>query len=98
MSQPQLTPQTLKVITALHEGPNSTGAQVCRETGLPSGTVYPILSRLEQAGWLTSNWEQGDPVALGRPRQRYYRLTAIAASQARNRAEEMIRFAARFAT
>ncbi len=60
------------------------GLQLRDETGLPSGTVYPIIARLEQVGWLESRWE--DPahhVAEGRPRRRYYRLTRDGAEQAR---------------
>jgi DNA-binding PadR family transcriptional regulator len=43
--------------------------------GLPSGTVHPILARLETMGWLTSRWEDIDPRAEGRPVRRYYQLT-----------------------
>ena len=41
------------------------------------GTLYPMLARLETAGWLTSEWEEVDPVAAGRPARRYYALTGI---------------------
>lgn len=44
-------------------------------SGLPSGTVHPILARLETVGWLTSRWEDIDPRAEGRPARRYYQLT-----------------------
>jgi len=60
------------------------GLELRAETGLPSGTIYPIIARLEQAGWLESRWE--DPVrhiAEGRPRRRYYRLTTDGAELAR---------------
>ena len=40
---------------------------------------YPILFRLERAGWLESRWEDGDPKALGRPRRRLYQVTALGA-------------------
>lgn len=73
---PQLTSQTLKVLSAIFQQAGSSGFDVCKATGLPSGTVYPILSRLEQAGWLHSQWERGDPVTLRRPRRRFYTLTA----------------------
>ncbi|MGA1831640.1 PadR family transcriptional regulator [Rhizobium wenxiniae] len=53
-----------------------SGADVSRETGLASGSLYPILIRLEKAGWLSSEWEKGDPAELGRPRKRFYRITA----------------------
>ncbi len=42
---------------------------------LASGTIHPILARLEQCGWLESRWEDADPTREGRPRRRYYRLT-----------------------
>lgn len=44
-------------------------------TGLPSGTVFPILARFERLGWLQSGWEELDPSQAGRPRRRYYRFT-----------------------
>ncbi|GGT02510.1 hypothetical protein GCM10010156_70640 [Planobispora rosea] len=52
------------------------GLELCEETGLPSGTVYPILARLEQIGWLDTRWEEPDAhVDAGRPRRRYYTIT-----------------------
>ncbi len=51
------------------------GLEVMALTGLPSGTVFPILARLEGLGWLESGWEDVDPAAVGRPQRRYYRLT-----------------------
>ncbi len=58
------------------------GLEICGATGLPSGTVHPILARFEALGWLTSSWEEADPRAQGRPRRRYYRLTADGAALA----------------
>ena len=60
------------------------GLEICAATGLPSGTVHPILARFEALGWLESSWEQVDPREQGRPRRRYYRLTANGISMARN--------------
>jgi DNA-binding PadR family transcriptional regulator len=51
--------------------------------GLPSGTVHPILARLEGAGWLESRWEDVDPRSAGRPARRYYRLTGAGVLEAR---------------
>jgi PadR family transcriptional regulator PadR len=52
------------------------GLDLCTVTGLPSGTIYPILARLERMGWAESGWEDPDAhIAEGRPRRRYYRLT-----------------------
>ena len=45
--------------------------------------IYPILVAFEGAGWLTSRQEEVDPHAEGRPRRRYYRLTAAGATEGR---------------
>lgn len=50
------------------------GLEICAAAGLPSGTIHPILARLERLGWLRSSWEEIDPSEEGRPRRRYYRL------------------------
>jgi len=53
------------------------GFDVIDQTGLPSGTVYPALSRLERDGYVRSAWEdEAGAHAEGRPARRYYRLTA----------------------
>ena len=50
---------------------------------LKSGSLYPILQKLETVGWLTSRWEHEDHArSRGRPPRRYYRLTATGASSA----------------
>ena len=59
------------------------GSQIGGIAGLPSGTVHPILARLEGVGWVESRWEDIDPSAEGRPARRYYRLTRSGAAQAR---------------
>lgn len=59
------------------------GSDIARITGLASGTLYPILMRLEDAGWLKSRWETEEPTALGRPRRRLYKVTGIGARQAK---------------
>jgi len=77
--EPRLSAQTLKVLGVLLASPRDelSGAEIGRESGLASGTLYPILLRFEQAGWLQSRWETEDPHALGRPRRRFYRITAV---------------------
>lgn len=69
--------QTLRVLEPFLENPNNelAGADIQKRGGLASGTLYPILLRLEAAGWFVSRWEAIDPVAEGRPRRRLYRLT-----------------------
>ena len=61
------------------------GFEMMKRTDLPSGTVYPLLRRLEEQGLVDSAWEEADPSEEGRPRRRYYRATpdgerALAAS------------------
>ncbi|THD75361.1 MAG: PadR family transcriptional regulator [Phenylobacterium sp.] len=86
---PQITSQTLKVLEAVISQPELSGAEVARITRLATGTLYPILLRLEGAGWLQSHWEEGDPQVLGRPRRRFYSVTAEGARAARNAAAEL---------
>ncbi|WP_405090645.1 PadR family transcriptional regulator [Micromonospora sp. NBC_01392] len=73
----RLTIPVVKVLSALLTAPDEPryGLDLMRLTGLPSGTLYPVLHRLRAAGWLAADWEDVDPVAAGRPARRYYRLT-----------------------
>jgi PadR family transcriptional regulator, regulatory protein PadR len=72
-----MTIPTQLVLRALLTDPSKElyGVEIGQAAGLPSGTVHPILARLETVGWLTSRWEDIDPRAEGRPARRYYRLT-----------------------
>jgi PadR family transcriptional regulator PadR len=85
MGSPRMTASVLKVAAALLADPAAEryGLQLIHDTGLPSGTLYPILVRLERAGWVESRWEELDPVAEGRPARRYYRLTPDGTAHAR---------------
>ena len=76
--------QTLRVLEAFLENPADplSGADVHKRSGLASGTLYPILLRLESAGWFVSRWEAVDPSRVGRPRRRLYRLTATGVARA----------------
>lgn len=56
------------------------GYELMQITGLASGTLYPILMRFEDAGWLSSVWEVADPKEAGRPRRRLYRITGAGQS------------------
>jgi DNA-binding PadR family transcriptional regulator len=56
------------------------GYDLSRETGLKSGTLYPILMRLEGHGWLEARWEE-EPVP-GKPRRHLYRLTDVGVREA----------------
>jgi PadR family transcriptional regulator PadR len=85
--EPRLTTQTAAVLEALIKHPDSSGADIVRMTGLKTGTLYPILMRLEDAGWLHSEWEEGEPQLLGRPRRRFYSVTGVGLSCARRQAQ-----------
>lgn len=82
---PRLTEQTLRVVGALAmcSKDEVSGAEIARETKLPSGTLYPILLRLEKTKWLESRWEEESPTKLGRPRRRLYKVTALGAKNTR---------------
>jgi PadR family transcriptional regulator PadR len=67
--------QTMEVMMAIaqRDGSWAYGYDIARETGLKSGSLYPILARLAELGWLTATWET---VAIpGRPARHLYRLT-----------------------
>jgi PadR family transcriptional regulator PadR len=70
------SPQTISVVLALADEPKvwRHGYDLCRETGLKAGTMYPILIRLADQGLLETGWEQ--PQGLGRPPRHLYRLSA----------------------
>jgi PadR family transcriptional regulator PadR len=76
--------QTLRVLEAFLEDPAASlaGADVHKRSGLASGTLYPILLRLEAAGWFASRWETINSARLGRPRRRLYRLTSSGLARA----------------
>ena len=56
-------------------GVELAGIEVVTKTGLKPGSIYPILHVLERHGLLKGQWEKGDPVKLGRPLMRRYRIT-----------------------
>ncbi len=67
-----------------------SGAEIARSTKLSSGTLYPILLRLEEAEWVESRWETEDPRELGRPRRRFYQATGIGMREARSAFREVV--------
>jgi PadR family transcriptional regulator, regulatory protein PadR len=72
----QLSITAVSVLQAIADG-HEYGFDIIDCTGLPSGTVYPALSRLERDGYLRSAWEdEAAAHADGRPARRYYRVTA----------------------
>lgn len=74
---PRLTPQTARVLDCLITRSGLSGVEIGRLTGLASGTLYPLLLRLEDARLVSSEWETADPRDLGRPRRRFYSMTNL---------------------
>lgn len=76
MGRDELTWNATLVLRAMSIG-HRYGFELMRATDLPSGTVYPILRRLETGGLVRSRWEDEPKAhAQGRPRRRYYEPTA----------------------
>jgi DNA-binding PadR family transcriptional regulator len=63
------------VLQAIHAG-DGYGFSVMEMTGLPSGTVYPAMRRMERDGLIRGQWERQSIADAGqRPPRKYYRLT-----------------------
>ena len=80
----RITTTVAEILGAFLEDPTAEryGFELIRATKQPSGTLYPILVRLEKAGWVEAHWEEVAADA-GRPARRYYRLTTDGAVAAR---------------
>jgi PadR family transcriptional regulator PadR len=78
----RITKPMVKVLAEMVDGAERYGLDLMRETGLKSGTVYPLLERLETSGLVRSRWEERDPSEAGRPRRRFYKLTATGVREA----------------
>jgi DNA-binding PadR family transcriptional regulator len=60
------------------------GYDLMQKTGYPSGTLYPMLARLQHAGWLVKTTEQIDPSQAARPVRSMYLLTGHGIQAARH--------------
>jgi PadR family transcriptional regulator, regulatory protein PadR len=94
-----LSAQTLSVLAALCAEPSEWrhGYALAKQTGLKSGTLYPILIRLADRGLVEACWQ--DEPQPGRPRRHLYRVTGdgLAAAARAGAAEQAARPAARLA-
>lgn len=82
------TPATLDVLRSLLHADEATwGLRIVGETHRPAGSIYPILARLEESGWVASRWDES---AQRGPRRRLYELT----EEGRRSADAAIRQAA----
>src|ERR1017187_9682168 len=82
----KMTGPVQQVLRAMLEDPAVPryGLEISKQASLETGTLYPVMARLEGVGWVESSWE--DPavsISDGRPRRRYYQLTKDGAEQAR---------------
>jgi DNA-binding PadR family transcriptional regulator len=86
-TNPRITYSTAIVLLALGRG-FRYGFEIMDASGLASGTVYPILRRLEDAGLLSARWERlADARDEQRPPRRYYQITGAGAQSLRDATE-----------
>src|SRR4051794_34708730 len=73
----RLTRPAVRLLQAFLEDPGEPhfGLELMRKAGVSSGSLYPWLRRLEQAGWIEGEREDIDPKEAGRPARRYYTMT-----------------------
>ena|ERR1700733_6870673 len=85
MQDLDITPKMARVLKIFLEDPDLPryGFEIMGLTGLASGSLYPMLARLEQAGWLTRGRENIDPRAEGRPPRLHYTIAGDAVTAAR---------------
>lgn len=83
----RLTRSTARALAAFLEAPRSWryGYDLMKVADLSSGTLYPLLARLTDEGWLESRWEESE--FPGRPPRQLYRLTAGGRLEARRALE-----------
>jgi DNA-binding PadR family transcriptional regulator len=86
-----LSDHARKVLAALLEaqGEWCHGYELCRLTGVKSGTLYPLLIRLESKGYLKAEWQPSQE--SGRPPRHAYRLTASGLALARKNPPDPVR-------
>ena len=74
----KLTGPLERVLTVMIADPSAPhyGYDLMKAAKLPSGTLYPMLARLQQDGLVDAEWEAQRQDTAGRPPRKYYRLTA----------------------
>ncbi len=81
----------IKVISIFLNHPHReySGYDIVKMTKLQSGTIYPMLGRLLEDGWLESEWEKENP-KKGRPPRLFYNLTCEGTKEALKVLESLI--------
>ena len=89
--QRKLSDSARLVLAAMldRSGSWSHGYELSKETGVKSGTLYPLLMRLEQQGYLEAKWHP--PTENGRPPRHAYRLTQTGLQLARQNRPESVK-------
>jgi DNA-binding PadR family transcriptional regulator len=82
--RPAISRATQLILAAFARNPGEWrhGYDLCREAGVKSGTLYPMLIRLADQGLLTAEWREAEKP--GRPPRHAYRLTAKGLALARS--------------
>ena len=91
MQDLDITPKMATVLKVFLEDLDQPryGFELMKLTGMASGSLYPMLARLEGAGWLSRGKESIDPRSAGRPARTNYMITGAAASAARVQLAEL---------
>jgi PadR family transcriptional regulator PadR len=73
----RITQPLVRVAMALMSEPTGRhwGYELFKRSGVRSGALYPMLTRLLEEGWLSDGWEDPDAIREKRPPRRYYELT-----------------------
>jgi len=91
MQDLDITPKMAMVLKVFLEDPDQPryGFELMKLTDMASGSLYPMLAKLEGSGWLTKGKENIDPRAAGRPARMHYTITGAAVSAARIQLAEL---------
>lgn len=92
-----MSSETLRILGVMLEDPHAWhyGLGLSGDAKIAKGTIYPMLARLEKAGWLESRWQEQKPGEEGKPRRRLYRLTGHGEHAAMAELEEIAKVARR---
>src|SRR5258708_55541 len=93
MTGVRLSQHSLRILNLFLRAPVAwkSGSDINRSLTIRSGTMYQILHRLEQVGWIVGDWEKVDPSKAGRSRKRLYRLTNLGEKMARQALAEFLK-------
>ena len=87
----KVSANALTVMAAFNRNANNwmAGSDLLKETGIKSGSLYPLLHNMRTKGLLLSKKENGNASALQRPLKTFYKLSAEGINLARERLEAL---------